>query len=108
MLLKRKLIMLFYNAFSNPKFKDIIEKYALLQNLRVELLASQADISLYKQKFSPDKTNVEQLSFYCMAEMDKNELRKIRKQKFAQISLFPRTMVKGKKRQPDSINRANF
>ena len=54
MLLKRKLIMLFYNAFSNPKFKDIIEKYALLQNLRVELLASQADISLYKQKFSPD------------------------------------------------------
>ena len=49
-----ELIMLFYNAFSNPKFKDIIEKYALLQNLRVELLASQADISLYKQKFSPD------------------------------------------------------
>ena len=54
MLLKRKLIMLFYNAFSNPKFKDIIEKYALLQNLRVELLASQADISLYKQKLSSD------------------------------------------------------
>ena len=49
-----ELIMLFYNAFSNPKFKNIIEKYALLQNLRVELLASQADISLYKQKFSPD------------------------------------------------------
>ena len=49
-----ELIMLFYNAFSNPKFKDIIEKNALLQNLRVELLASQADISLYKQKFSPD------------------------------------------------------
>lgn len=47
-----ELIMLFYNAFSNPKFKEIIEKYALLQNLRVELLASQADISLYKQKFS--------------------------------------------------------
>ena len=43
-----------------------------------------------------------------MAEMDKNELRKIRKQKFAQISLFPRTMVKGKKRQPNSVNRANF
>ena len=41
-----ELIMLSYN--------DIIEKYALLQNLRVELLASQADISLYKQKFSPD------------------------------------------------------
>ena len=31
------------------------------------------------------KTNVEQLSFYCMAEMDKNELREIRKQKFAQM-----------------------
>ena len=30
------------------------------------------------------KTNVEQF-FYCMAEMDKNELREIRKQKFAQM-----------------------
>lgn len=49
-----ELIMLFYNAFSNPKFKDIIEKYALLQNLRVELLASQADISLYGQKLTPE------------------------------------------------------
>lgn len=49
-----ELIMLFYNAFSNPKFKDIIEKYALLQNLRMELLASQADLSLYEQKLSPD------------------------------------------------------
>ena len=49
-----ELIMLFYNGFSHPKFKELIEKYALLQNLRVELLASQADISLYKQKFSPD------------------------------------------------------
>lgn len=49
-----ELIMLFYNGFSHPKFKELIEKYALLQNLRVELLASHADISLYRQKFSPD------------------------------------------------------
>lgn len=49
-----ELIMLFYIAFSNSKFKDIIEKYALLQNLRLGLLASQADISLYKQKLTSD------------------------------------------------------
>ena len=48
-----ELIMLFYNAFSHPKFKDTIERYALLQNLRVELLASQADITLYGRKLSP-------------------------------------------------------
>ena len=49
--------MLFYNGFSHPKFKAMIEKYALLQNLRMELLASQADISLYKQKLSSDNSH---------------------------------------------------
>ena len=49
-----ELIMLFYNGFSHPKFKELIEKYAILQNLRMELLASQADISLYKLKLSSD------------------------------------------------------
>ena len=49
-----ELIMLFYNGFSHPKFKELIEKYAILQNLRMELLASQADISLYKQMLSPE------------------------------------------------------
>ena len=48
-----ELIMLFYSAFSNPKFKNLIEKYALLQNLRMGLLASQADITLYGRKLSP-------------------------------------------------------
>ena len=52
-----ELIMLFYNGFSHPKFKAMIEKYALLQNLRMELLASQADISLYKQKLSSDNSH---------------------------------------------------
>ena len=52
-----ELIMLFYNGFSHPKFKAMIEKYALLQNLRMELLASQADISLYKQKLSADNSH---------------------------------------------------
>ena len=31
------------------------------------------------------KTNVEQLAFYCMAEMNKTILREVRKQKFAQM-----------------------
>lgn len=52
-----ELIMLFYNGFSHPKFKAMIEKYALLQNLRMELLASQADISLYKQKLASDNSH---------------------------------------------------
>jgi hypothetical protein len=52
-----ELIMLFYNGFSHPKFKAMIEKYALLQNLRMELLASQADISLYKQKLSSENSH---------------------------------------------------
>ena len=45
-----ELIMLFYNGFYHKRFKKLIEKYAILNNLRIGLLASQADINLYERK----------------------------------------------------------
>lgn len=48
-----ELIMLFYNGFYHQKFKKLIEKYTLLNNIRTGLLASNNDIVLYGNKFSP-------------------------------------------------------
>ena len=45
-----ELVLLFYNGFSHPRFKELIEEYALLNNLRPELLATNYDRSLYKTK----------------------------------------------------------
>lgn len=45
-----ELIMLFYNGFSHPKFKGLVEKYALLNNIRTDLLASSNDKELYSSK----------------------------------------------------------
>lgn len=49
-----ELIMLFYNGFCHQKFKGLIEKYAILNNLRCGLLASDRDKRLYSRKLSPD------------------------------------------------------
>lgn len=49
-----ELILLFYNCLStngNKKFKPLIEKYAIFNNLRVELLATNKDKKLYASKF---------------------------------------------------------
>lgn len=49
-----ELIMLFYNCMSKngrEKFKPLIEKYAIFNNLRVELLATDKDKKLYATKF---------------------------------------------------------
>lgn len=49
-----ELIMLFYNCLSSngrEKFKPLIEKYAIFNNLRVELLATNKDKELYALKF---------------------------------------------------------
>lgn len=45
-----ELILLFYNGFSHPKFKELIEGYALLNNVRPDLMADAYDRSLYKTK----------------------------------------------------------
>lgn len=46
-----ELVMLYYNGFSQPKFKNLIEKYAILNNIRPYLLASKNDKELIKNKF---------------------------------------------------------
>ena len=46
-----ELVMIFYNGFSHPKFKNLIEKYALLNNLRCNMLASAKDRAMYANKF---------------------------------------------------------
>lgn len=49
-----ELIMLFYNGFYHKRFKKLIEKYALMNNLRIGLLASEKDINLYYRKLSSE------------------------------------------------------
>ena len=52
-----ELIMLFYNCLSSngrEKFKPLIEKYAIFNNLRVELLATDREKELYVPKFQDD------------------------------------------------------
>lgn len=46
-----ELVMLFYNGFSHPRFKELIEEYALLNNLRYKLLATTVDRTIYSEKF---------------------------------------------------------
>lgn len=45
-----ELIMLYYNGFSNPRFKELIERYAILNNIRHTWLASFDDQKLIKEK----------------------------------------------------------
>lgn len=50
---KDELIFLFYNGLSSygsEKFKALIEKYAILKNIRLDLLANDEDIELYERK----------------------------------------------------------
>lgn len=46
-----ELVMLYYNGFSHPKFKELIEQYAVLNNIRCDLLASPADEKIVNEKF---------------------------------------------------------
>lgn len=49
-----ELFLLFYNCLStngNTKFKPLIEKYAIFNNLRIELLATKDEQDLYYSKF---------------------------------------------------------
>lgn len=54
-----ELILLFYNCLSSngrEKFKPLIERYAIFNNLRVELLATDSDKELYASKFKNSYT----------------------------------------------------
>lgn len=78
-----ELIMLFYNGFYHKRFKKLIEKYAILNNLRIELLASQADINLYERKvgqqysFTDDEGKNLDMEYKKSAFVPKKELREI-------------------------------
>ena len=41
-----EILLLYYNGFSHPKFKILIEKYALLNNIRLELMATADEQAL--------------------------------------------------------------
>ena len=52
-----ELVLLFYNCLSSngrEKFKPLIERYAIFNNLRVELLATDREKELYASKFQDD------------------------------------------------------
>lgn len=52
-----ELIWIFYNCLSPvgfKKFKPLIERYALLKNIRPEFLADESDINLYRDKMRKD------------------------------------------------------
>ena len=49
-----ELVMLYYNGFSHPRFKELIEQYALLNNIRWNMLASSADKKIVNDKFKDE------------------------------------------------------
>lgn len=51
-----ELVFLYYIGFSHPRFKVLIEKYALLNNLRPFLLAAPNERHLVGRKFEKDYT----------------------------------------------------
>lgn len=53
-----ELVLLYYNGLSKgqKKFKPIIEDFSLLNNLRLELLATKEERNLYASKISPTYT----------------------------------------------------
>lgn len=49
-----ELVMLYYNGFSHPKLKELIEQYAVLNSIRCDLLASPADKIIVNEKYKDD------------------------------------------------------
>lgn len=57
-----ELVMLYYNGFSHPRFKKLIEKYAILNNLQWNLLADYDDRrDVYEELWKETKANHETL-----------------------------------------------
>ena len=50
-----ELVMIFYNGLLHRKFKTLIEKYAILNNLRYDILASKEDKGKYKALLRNDE-----------------------------------------------------
>ena len=57
-----ELVMIYYNGFSHPRFKKLIEKYAILDNLQWNLLADYDDRrDAYEELWKEAKANHETL-----------------------------------------------
>ena len=55
-----ELVMIYYNGFSHPRFKKLIEKYAILNNLQWNLLADYDDrVDVYEEIWKEAKANHE-------------------------------------------------
>lgn len=55
-----ELVMLYYNGFSHPRFKKLIEKYAILNNLQWNLLADYSERkAAYEEIWKEAKANHE-------------------------------------------------
>lgn len=55
-----ELVMIYYNGFSHPRFKRLIEKYAILNNLQWNLLADYNDkLDVYEEIWKEAKANHE-------------------------------------------------
>lgn len=62
-----ELVMLYYNGLSHPKFKKLIEKYAILNNLQWNLLADYEDRrDVYEELWKETKANQETLG--CLSK----------------------------------------
>lgn len=62
-----ELVMLYYNGFSHPKFKRLIEKYVFLNNLQWNLLADYEDRrDVYEELWKEAKANQETLG--CLSK----------------------------------------
>ena len=59
-----ELVVIFYNGFTHSEFKKLIEKYHVLKDLRIKLLASDADKTLYREMVADDDENVTTLETY--------------------------------------------
>lgn len=50
-----ELVMIFYNSFTKPKFEELIVKYNVLKNIRMELLATDEDREKVKEMNKKEK-----------------------------------------------------
>ena len=84
------------------------------ENLMAELRSTRGMMAEMKGRLERDEITPDECMFRCIAMGRRHSSHAARAllacyQRDARIiSLFPRTMVKGKKRLPDSVNRANY
>lgn len=72
-----EIVMLFYIGFCHPRFKLLMEKYELLQNIRTGLLASTEDQDLYRRKMTSQYKSADDDSRDMSLEYKKSAFTKV-------------------------------